>query len=74
MYILRRSAQDLKNVFFALMSTLWNFNLNIESIWADKVVKSILETWHVNYVIVHVRFIYFQIKRTKNMQCKQELF
>ena len=45
------------------MSTFWNFNLNIESIWADEVVKSILETWHVNDVIVHVRFIYFLIKK-----------
>ena len=45
------------------MSTFWNFNLNIESIWAEKVIKSILETWHVNDVIVHVRFIYFRIKK-----------
>ena len=54
------------------MSTFYNFNLKIEISWTKKVVKSILETWNVNDVIVYVWFIYFWIKKIKNMQCKKE--
>ena len=42
MYILRRSSQKLKNIF--PMTTFCNFTLKIETSWAKKVVKSILET------------------------------
>ena len=54
------------------MTTFYNFTLKIETSWAKKVVKSILETWNVNDVIVYVWFIYFWIKKIKNMQCKNE--
>ena len=47
------------------MTTFYNFNRKIETSWAKKIVKSILETWNFN-VIVYVWFIYFRIKK---MQC-----
>ena len=75
MYILRRSAQKLKKKqhIFPLMTNCYDFTLKIETSWAKKVVKFILETWNVNDVIVHVWFIYFQTKKkNKNMQCKKE--
>ena len=59
---------NIKKHNFALMSTFYNFNLKIEISWTKKVVKSILETWNVNDVIVYVWFIYFRIKKKKNMQ------
>ena len=46
MYILRRSAKKNKHIF-TLMTTFYNFTLKIESSWAKKVIKSILETWNV---------------------------
>ena len=55
-------------------ATFQNFTLSAETSWAKKVVKSILETWNVNDVIVYVWFIYFQVKNIKNMQCKKEQF
>ena len=39
------------------MTTFYDFTLKIETSWAQKVVKSILETWNVNDVIVYVWFI-----------------
>ena len=42
------------------MTTFYDFNLKIETNWAKKVIKSILETWNVN-VIVYIWFIYFQM-------------
>ena len=54
------------------MTIFFNFTLTIEASWVKKVVKSILETWNVNDVIVYVWFIYFWIKKIKNMQCKKE--
>ena len=47
------------------MTTFYNFTLKIETSWAKKVVKSILETWNVNGVIVYVWIIYFWIKNLK---------
>ena len=38
------------------MTNFYNFTLKIETSWAKKVVKSILETWYVN-VIVYLWFI-----------------
>ena len=52
------------------MTIFYNFTLKVETSWAKKVVKSILETWNVNDVIVYVWFI----KKSKNMQCKKEQF
>ena len=51
------------------MTTFYNFALKVETSWAKKVVKSILETSNVNDVIVYVWFIYFWIK---NMQFKKK--
>ena len=63
MYILKKNAQKLKKQqhIFPLVTTLYNFTRKIETNWAKKVVKSILETWNVS-IIVYVWFIYFQIK------------
>ena len=72
MYILGRSAQKLKNHIFALMTTFYDFALKIETSWAKMDVKPSLETWNVNDVIVYVWYIYSQIKKIKNMECKQE--
>ena len=69
MYILKRTAQKLKKQqhIFSLETTFYNFTRKIETSWAKKVVKSILETWNVS-IIVYVWFIYFRIK---NVLCKK---
>ena len=72
MYILRRSVQKLKNTFFPLMATFYDFALKIETSCAKKDVKPSLETWNVNDVIVWVWYIYSHIKKIKNMKCKKE--
>ena len=54
------------------MTTFYNLTLKIETSWAKKVVKSILETWNVSDVYMYVWFSYFRIKEIKNMQCKKE--
>ena len=65
------------------MTASYNFALKIETIWAKKVVKPILEAWNaVNDVIVYVWFIYSLIlkkflsfkvlKVFKNMQYNKE--
>ena len=56
------------------MTIFFNFTLTIEASWVKKVVKSILETWNVNDVIVHVWFIYFQIKKLKICNVKKNNF
>ena len=62
-----------KHIIFPFMTTFYNFALKIETNWAKKVVKPILETWHaVNDVIVYVWFIHSLIKFCKNMQCRKE--
>ena len=71
-YILARSAQKLKKHIFPLMTTFYDFALKIEASWVKKDVKPSLETWNVNDVIVYVWYIYSQIKKIKNMKCKQE--
>ena len=38
------------------------YTLKINTSWAKKVAKSILETWNANDVIVYIWFIYFRIK------------
>ena len=58
------------------MTTLPNFTFKIETSWAKNVVKSILETWNANDLIVYVWFIYriyYRNKKTKKtMQYKEE--
>ena len=44
------------------MNTFYNFTLKIETSWAKKVLKPILETWNTNDIIVYVWFIFSQIK------------
>ena len=71
MYILKRSTQKLKSIFSRLWHypiyypTFYNFTLKIETSWAEKVVKSILENSTVIHVIVYVWFNYFWIKKNK---------
>ena len=43
MYILKTIAQKLKKRYFSLMATFYNFALKIETSWAKKVIKPILE-------------------------------
>ena len=54
------------------MTTFYNLTRKIETSWTIKVVKSILETWNVNDVVVHVWFIYFRMNKNKNIQGKKE--
>ena len=53
------------------MDTFYNFTLKIETSWAKKAVKSILETWNVNDVIVYAWFIYFWKKKLNNCNIKK---
>ena len=53
------------------MDTFYNFTLKIETSWAKKVVKSILETWNVNDAIVYVWFIYFWKKKLNKCYVKK---
>ena len=55
------------------MTTFYNFTLKTETSWARKVVKSILETWNTNHVIVHVWFIYYQIKKFKKYTIQKRI-
>ena len=70
-YILGRSAQKLKNIFFSLLTIFYDFALKIETSWAKKAVKPSLETWNVNDVIVCVLYIYSQIKKLKIWNVKK---
>ena len=57
-----------KNILFPLMTTFYNFALKIETSWAKKVVKPILETWNAaNNVIVYFWFIQSLIKGLKHV-------
>ena len=50
------------------MTTFYNFALKIETSWAKKVVKPILETWNAaNNVIVYFWFIQSLIKGLKHV-------
>ena len=44
MYIFEKKCPKIKKHIFPLMTTFYNFTLKIETSWAKKVVKSILET------------------------------
>ena len=57
-----------ENILFPLMTTFYNFALKIETSWAKKVVKPILETWNAaNNVIVYFWFIQSLIKGLKHV-------
>ena len=64
--------KNLKKLTFLLMTTFYNFPLKIEASWVKTDVKPSLETWNVNDVVVYVWYIYFHIKKIKNMECTQE--
>ena len=51
-----------KTTYFSIMNTFYNFTLKIETSWAKKVLKPILETWNTNDIIVYVWFIFSRIK------------
>ena len=54
------------------MTTFQNFTLKIETSGSKKVVKSILEAWNFNDVVVYIWFIYFQVKKIKNAKKKEQ--
>ena len=56
------------------MTSFYNFILKIQSSWAVKVIKSILETWNVIDFIVYVWFTYFLIKKLKICNVKKNYF
>ena len=56
------------------MTTFYNFALKIETNWAKKVVKPILETLNATSDVVYVWLIHSLIKKFKNMQCEKEKF
>ena len=69
----KKFVQNLKNIIVSLLTTFYNFDLKIESGWAKKVVKPILETWNAaSDVIVYVWFVHSLIKILNNMECKKE--
>ena len=75
MYILRKSDPKSKNtLFFPLRTTFYNFVLKIETNWVEKVLKSYLETWNANGLIVYVWLIQSRVRNFKDMQCKKEEF
>ena len=45
------------------MSNFYDFALKSEASWVKKDVKPSLETWNVNDVILHVLYIYSQVKK-----------
>ena len=57
-----------KYIIFPRMTAFYNFALKIETSWAKKVVKPILETWNASNVIVYALLIHSIIKNFKNMQ------
>ena len=72
MYILGRSAQKLKNIFFPLLIIFYDFAFKIETSWAKKDVKASLETWNVNDVIACILHIYSQVEKIKIWNVKKE--
>ena len=57
------------------MTNFYNFDPITEASCAEKVVKSILETWNAaNDVIVCASFIHSRIKNFKNMECNKQWF
>ena len=56
MHILRRSTQILEKLS-SFMTASYNVTLKLESSWAKKVVKPILETWNASDVVLYGLFI-----------------
>ena len=52
------------------MTTFYDFALKKKASWVKNNVKPSLETSNVNDVVVYVWYIYSQIKKNKNMECK----
>ena len=61
-----KKCHNLKNVDFGKKCPKIK---KIETSWAKKVIKLILETENV---IEYIWFIHYLIKKFKNMQCKKE--
>ena len=54
------------------MTTFYNFALKIETSWAKKVVKSILET-EMSMILLCMFVLFISgWKKIKNMECKKE--
>ena len=62
----------IKADYFPLMTNFYIFALKIETNWAKRVVKPILEIWNAADVIVYVWFIHSVINDFENMQCEKE--
>ena len=58
--------------FLCSQTTFYNVAFKIETSWAVRVAKPILETWNASDVTGYVWFIHSWIKNLKNMQCKKE--
>ena len=53
------------------MTNSYNFTLKIETNWAKKFLKTILETWNVIDLIVLCMVYLFPDKKCKKMQYKE---
>ena len=62
MVYFEKKCPEIKRHVFPPMTTFYNFTLNIETSWAKKALKPIMETWNANDIIVYVWFIYSRIK------------
>ena len=58
----KKMSQSQKKYFFFLMTTSYNFALEIETSWARKIAKASLATWNTNDVVVYTWFIHSRIK------------
>ena len=52
-----------KKTYFFLLNTFYIFTLKMETSWAKKFLKPILQTWNTNDVIVYVWFVYSRIEK-----------
>ena len=72
MYVLRKQAGKWKNMtFLHFMTTVNDFALEIDTFWAKRVAKPILETRYVNDVCIYIWFIYSQIKNLRRYNIKK---
>ena len=71
---LEKKCSKIKKHIFPLMTSFYNFTLKIETGWAKKFIKFILETWNVNDVIVYLWFRYLRIKKIKICNSRKSNF
>ena len=66
----KKISPKVKNQNSKFLSTFYNFALKIENCWAERVVKSILETRNAN-IVVYVWFIHSWLKYVKHSMQKR---